>query len=47
MSCPFEYLTVGEMVKMAKEALENSVEMTKEEIIEYDADFGYSPDDED
>ena len=39
-----------EILKMAElmyEAAENEDEMTEQEMIEYDAEFGYYPDDDD
>ncbi|MBP9997316.1 MAG: hypothetical protein KBT19_08665 [Lachnospiraceae bacterium] len=38
--------SMEELVKEAQEALKNPKEMTEEEKIEYDAEFGYSEDDE-
>ena len=37
---------VDELVKKALESIKNSKEMTEEEEIEYDAEFGYSQDDD-
>lgn len=45
---PFQTMSVEEMVKLVNEAPENSngKEMTEEEMIEYDAEFGYDPEDD-
>ncbi len=44
---PFEEKTIEELVKEMDEAVENSVEMTEEEEIEYDAESGYFQEDDD
>lgn len=38
--------SIEELVREAQETIEKSVEMTEEEKIEYDAEFGYSDEDE-
>lgn len=45
---PFEYMTSDEIVKQMNEAVEKSGarEVTEEELIEDEAEFGYFPEDE-
>ena len=45
---PFKWKSVEELAKMANAALENfdGTEMTEEEMIEEDAEFGYFPEDD-
>lgn len=42
---PFETMTVEEIVDAMDKALEDVTEMTEEELIEYDAEYGYFEDD--
>lgn len=39
--------SVEELVKEAQQSMKETENMTEEEKIEYDAEFGYSEDDED
>ena len=42
---PFETMTVEEMADAMNKALEDVAEMTEEELIEQDAEYGYFEDD--
>lgn len=42
---PFEEKTIEELLREAEELLKHSCEMTKQEEIEEDAEFGYFEDD--